>query len=363
MATIKADASNVFDDRGYSGPTVRGGVNPVTLIEKAMRERIIESMYWKGKHVPMPLLRPNTDLIVEQLFAVNESIICDRAVNLTHVGGSVNNRPTPFICIVLKLLSLVPSEEIILEMLNYEEDEDEDEDNDNKDEDPNADNETTRSDQDQPNGDASSSRIEKEKAGKLGSFKYLRAVAAFYIRLTMEPVQVYKTLEPLLLDRRKLKYRRQGGFTLTYLDEFVDNLLTAPRMCGTSLPALPPRSVLEDLDLLDPRESPLADEVDDMDEGEVDGRSGYLSGSRSRSRSRGRSRSWSRSRDSRERSYTRSRSRSRSGSWDRRRSRSPRRDRERDSRSRSRSRTRSRSRSRSRDYARRSRSADSRDRR
>ncbi|KAL1605071.1 hypothetical protein SLS60_004614 [Paraconiothyrium brasiliense] len=230
MATIKADASNVFDDRGYSGPTVRGGVNPVTLIEKAMRERIIESMYWK-----------------EQLFAVNEAMICDRAIALTHVGGSVNNRPTPFICILLKLLSLVPSEEIILEMLNYEEDEESEsgDENDNKKEERNG---------------AMEDRYEKEKAGKVGSFKYLRALAAFYVRLTMEPVQVYKTLEPLLLDRRKLKYRRQGGFTLTYLDEFVDNLLTQPRICGTSLPALPPRSVLEDLDLLDPRESPLADE-------------------------------------------------------------------------------------------------------
>ncbi|OAF99206.1 PRP38-domain-containing protein, partial [Paraphaeosphaeria sporulosa] len=231
----KADSGNVFDDRGYSGPTVRGGVNPVTLIEKAMRERIIESMYWK-----------------EQLFAVNEAMICDRAVSLTHVGGSVNNRPTPFICILLKLLSLVPSEEIILEMLNYEEEGDEGE------EPGSADPE-----QELQNGDTND--IEKEKAGKKGSFKYLRALAAFYVRLTMEPVQVYKTLEPLLLDRRKLKYRKQAGFTLTYIDEFVDNLLTQPRLCGTSLPALPPRSVLEDLDLLDPRESPLADEVEDMD--------------------------------------------------------------------------------------------------
>jgi pre-mRNA-splicing factor 38A len=301
MATIKADSGNVFDDRGYSGPTVRGGVNPVTLIEKAMRERIIESMYWK-----------------EQLFAVNEAMICDRAVALTHVGGSVNNRPTPFICILLKLLSLVPEEKIILEMLNYEEDEDEDEDENNADD--------AAAEKPTPNGDDPDDRVDKEKAGKKGAFKYLRALAAFYIRLTMEPVQVYKILEPLLLDRRKLKYRKQAGFTLTYLDDFVDNLLTQPRLCGTSLPALPPRSVLEDLDLLDPRESPLAGEVEDMEDEDARSRGSAYS---SRSGSRSRSRSWSRDRDSRSRSRARSYTRSRS------RSRSPRRDR--GSRSRSRS--------------------------
>ncbi|KAF9737669.1 pre-mRNA-splicing factor 38a [Paraphaeosphaeria minitans] len=328
MATIKADSGNVFDDRGYAGPTVRGGVNPVTLIEKAMRERIIESMYWK-----------------EQLFAVNEAMICDRVVALTHVGGSVNNRPTPFICILLKLLSLVPSEEIVLEMLNYEEEEDgekeeEDEEKDDKeDEGREAQSADPDLEKEPKNGDIDD--IEKEKAGKKGAFKYLRALAAFYVRLTMEPVQVYKTLEPLLLDRRKLKYRKQAGFTLTHIDEFVDNLLTQPRLCGTSLPALPPRSVLEDLDLLDPRESPLADEVEDMD---LDGRS------RSRSRSRSRGSSWSQNSDSRSRSRSRARSYTRSRS----RSRSPRRDRDRDSRS------RSRSRSRSQDYRRRSRSVDNR---
>jgi pre-mRNA-splicing factor 38A len=307
MATIKADSGNVFDDRGYSGPTVRGGVNPVTLIEKAMRERIIESMYWK-----------------EQLFAVNEAMICDRAVALTHVGGSVNNRPTPFICILLKLLSLVPEEKIVLEMLNYEEDEEEEDES-------GADDGAGK---DAPNGDKDAEtddRVEKEKAGKKGAFKYLRALAAFYIRLTMEPVQVYKTLEPLLLDRRKLKYRKQAGFTLTYLDDFVDNLLTQPRLCGTSLPALPPRSVLEDLDLLDPRESPLAGEVEDMEEDVRSRGSGYSS----RTGSRSRSRSWSQDRDSRSRSRSRARSYTRSRS----RSRSPRRDR--DSRSRSAQYTRS----------------------
>lgn len=37
--------------------------------------------------------------------------------------------------------------------------------------------------------------------------RYLRALAAFYIRLTFRPVEVYEILEPLLQDFRKLRYR------------------------------------------------------------------------------------------------------------------------------------------------------------
>jgi pre-mRNA-splicing factor 38A len=36
-------------------------------------------------------------------------------------------------------------------------------------------------------------------------------------------------------------------------------------VCGTSLWKLPSRQQLEDLDLLDERESPLADELEEMD--------------------------------------------------------------------------------------------------
>ncbi|KAJ4345026.1 hypothetical protein N0V95_006018, partial [Ascochyta clinopodiicola] len=102
--------------------------------------------------------------------------------------------------------------------------------------------------------------------GKLGTFKYLRCLAAFYIRLAWEPVEVYTTLEPLLTDYRKIKRRLKENFSLTYVDQFVDDLLTKDRICGTSLWKLPSRANLEDLDMLEPRESPLGDEVDLLDE-------------------------------------------------------------------------------------------------
>ena len=207
--THRADASQVLDNRGYSGPLIRGG-NPALLFETAVRDRVTESLYWK-----------------EQCFGLNAATLLDRAVEMTYIGGTygVGMKPTPFLCLAFKLLTLVPQREIILEYLN--------------------------------NGGE--------------EFKYVRALAAFYVRLTFEPADIYKTLEPLLEDSRKLRRRRKEGYTLTYIDDFVDDLLTKDRSCATSLWKLPARMHLEDLDALEERVSPLQAELDAMDEDEEDG--------------------------------------------------------------------------------------------
>jgi hypothetical protein len=44
--------------------------------------------------------------------------------------------------------------------------------------------------------------------------RYLRALAAMYIRMTFRPVDVYELLEPLLKDYRKLRTRNMGSFFL-----------------------------------------------------------------------------------------------------------------------------------------------------
>lgn len=226
MATHQADAKALLDDRGYSGALIRGQ-NPALLFEKAVRDRITESYYWK-----------------EQCFGLNAATLCDRAAELTFVGGTYGGlgKPTPFLCLAFKLLQLVPEKEIILAYLNWPEDEE--------------------------RGEGEGEDDEGRAPGVKGDFKYLRALAAFYIRLAWEPVEIYQTLEPLLADYRKLKRRMRDGFTLTYMDQFVDDLLMKDRVCATSLWKLPPRTLLEDLDLLDPRESPLGDEVDQLDEDE-----------------------------------------------------------------------------------------------
>lgn len=41
-------------------------------------------------------------------------------------------------------------------------------------------------------------------------FKYLRALAVMYIRLTFRSMEVYELLEPLMKDYRRLRYRQVG---------------------------------------------------------------------------------------------------------------------------------------------------------
>lgn len=200
----QADAKRALDERGYTGTLIRGD-NPLKLFEKAVRDRIIDSYYWK-----------------EQCFGLNAATLLDRAVELSFIGGTygVAQKPTPFLCLAFKLLQLTPEREIITFYL--------------------------------------------EKAGD--EFKYLRALAAFYIRLAWErDEEVYTTLEPLLADGRKLKRRMREGWALTHVDEFVDDLLTKTRVCATTLPKINPRLHLEDADKLEPRKSALGDELQELD--------------------------------------------------------------------------------------------------
>lgn len=198
----QADARRALDERGYSGVLIRGD-NPLKLFEKAVRDRIVDSYYWK-----------------EQCFGLNAATLLDRAVELTFIGGTygVAQKPTPFLCLAFKLLQITPDREIIMFFLQQEE------------------------------------------------WKYLRALAAFYIRLAWEKDEdVYTTLEPYLEDRRKLKRRTREGWTLTYMDDFIDDLLQKSRVCATTLPKINPRLFLEDEDRLEPRVSALGDELDELD--------------------------------------------------------------------------------------------------
>jgi pre-mRNA-splicing factor 38A len=235
MATHKADEKALLDDRGYSGALIRGQ-NPALLFEKAVRDRITDSYYWK-----------------EQCFGLNAATLCDRAAELTFIGGTYGGmgKPTPFLCLAFKLLQLVPSKEIILAYLNFSEEGQGEDAEDNED--------VLRNDIPQT---------------KMGEFKYLRALACFYIRLAWSQVEIYQTLEPLLADYRKLKRRTREGFVLTYMDQFIDDLLTKDRVCATALWKLPSRVQLEDLGMLDPRESALGDELEEIDRDDDDDRMG-----------------------------------------------------------------------------------------
>ncbi|KAH0368783.1 PRP38-domain-containing protein, partial [Aureobasidium melanogenum] len=138
----------------------------------------------------------------------------------------IGQKPTPFLCLAFKLLQITPEKEIILHYLQQED------------------------------------------------WKYLRALAAFYIRLTWEPKDIYETLETYLSDYRKLKRRTRDAYTLSYIDQFIDDLLTKDRVCATSLWKMPSRTQLEDLDVLEPRVSPLGDEIDELDAEDEDMKDG-----------------------------------------------------------------------------------------
>jgi pre-mRNA-splicing factor 38A len=128
------------------------------------------------------------------------------------VGGSFggNLRPTKFLCFTLKLLQLQPDAELVQEFLQQD------------------------------------------------RFKYVKALGAFYLRLTGRPVDIYEGLEPLYSEYSKLKYRGVTEWTLVHMDEFIDELLTKPFACGIALPRLPFRETLQEAGYLEEGPCPTA---------------------------------------------------------------------------------------------------------
>lgn len=81
------------------------GTNPTFLIEKVLRSRIYDSLYWK-----------------EHCFALSAETIIDQAVDMQCIGGTYGvQKPTEFLSLVLKLLQLQPSRGIILAYLEPKE--------------------------------------------------------------------------------------------------------------------------------------------------------------------------------------------------------------------------------------------------
>ncbi|XP_052868714.1 pre-mRNA-splicing factor 38 [Anopheles cruzii] len=177
------------------------GTNPQYLIEKIIRSRIYDSKYWK-----------------EQCFALTAELLVDKAMELRFVGGVFggNIKPTPFLCLTLKMLQIQPEKDIVVEFIKNEE------------------------------------------------FKYVRALGAFYLRLTGSSLDCYKYLEPLYNDNRKLrKQNRMGAYELIHMDEFIDELLRDERVCDIILPRIQKRYVLEETNDLEPKVSALEDDLDE----------------------------------------------------------------------------------------------------
>lgn len=177
------------------------GTNPQYLVGKVFRQHIYDSLYWK-----------------EECFGLTVTGVMEKSTKLTHIGGSfgMHSQPIPFICLALKLLQLQPDHDMVLALIEQDD------------------------------------------------FKYMRALAAFYFRLTAtSSADIYQQLEPLYRDYRKLRRREEdGSYSLSFMDEFVDDLLRESFMFHITLPHLAKRLVLEDSGELAPRLSPLDDDSD-----------------------------------------------------------------------------------------------------
>lgn len=187
-------------NRTVKGAKLVHGKDPQLLVEKITRDRIFDSRYWK-----------------ENCFGLNVERLMGLAAELDHVGGTYSNqKPTPFLCLALRLLQLQPAEDVVMELVRQED------------------------------------------------FKYLRVLALFYWRLVGSPsTRVYKVLEPYLADRRKIRIRQPNGtFDLDFLDNLVSEMLRKDRVFSIILPRLQSRMILEEADEIEMRES-LLDEIGD----------------------------------------------------------------------------------------------------
>lgn len=282
------------------------GFNPQFLISKIVRYKIYEEPYWK-----------------EHCFALTAESLIDKAANLDYIGGTYGGRrkPTKFLCLFNKMLQIQPDEDVVLEYI------------------------------------------------KQPDLKYLRVLGAAYLRMTAKAMLVYRTLEPLFADYRKIRWRDMDGkFRIIHVDEFIEKLLHDDDVFDCSLPAIPKREQLEELQDLEAYVSPLVDELEDFEaeleeatapakEGGEDDEdaSGAVTGEENDAEDKQRSRSPSKKSESAKRSRSPRQRRSRSASRrrrspeKRRRSRSRSEKRRRKSRSARRSRSAKRSRSRRRD--------------
>eukprot|EP00916_Digyalum_oweni_P000106 GHVL01000139.1.p1 GENE.GHVL01000139.1~~GHVL01000139.1.p1 ORF type:complete len:297 (+),score=44.94 GHVL01000139.1:71-961(+) len=182
------------------------GTNPQFLIPKIVRSKIYSTSYWK-----------------EHCFALTADTLIDKAAELACLSGTYGGarQPGSFLCLMLKLLQIQPDKDIVVELI------------------------------------------------KQDQFKYIRALGAFYMRLTGKGVDVYQYLEPLYNDYRKLRFRMPDcKFKIMHMDEFIDDLLLQDTVLDIGMPQLVKRQILEERNELEERKSALEDDFLDLDEEE-----------------------------------------------------------------------------------------------
>lgn len=192
------------------------GTDPQNIIPPTIRAAVYNSTFW------------NTTC-----FGLTLADLVHIAVRLQYIGAfsPTTQRPSPFLCLLMKLLQLAPDPQHISIFLQQKD------------------------------------------------FKYPAVLAAFYVRLVDNPVVVYNTLEPLLSDYRRVVIVRNGGidpppnlstepddyqtihtfspFSLCNMDIVVDTLLRSNELFDIPFPRLPPRPLLVETNQLQQRTSSL----------------------------------------------------------------------------------------------------------
>lgn len=169
------------------------GTSPELLIEKIIRLKIYDSVYWK-----------------EKCFGLAAKDLVDRAAELKYIGGTYggNQKPSKFLCLLLKMLFIQPDMEIV------------------------------------------------EAFIRNPILKYLTLLGAMYIRLTGTSLEIYSMLEPLLADYRPVYVRnREGSFEVRHMDEIIDEMIRESFFLSLSLPRILNRHALEDSGKLTQRQS------------------------------------------------------------------------------------------------------------
>lgn len=166
--------------------------NKANLVSPIVRHRIQDSLFYK-----------------QHLHLTNELTIVPVVVDFVqYVGGTdEGGRPAPFLCCLLRLLELQPSDEIINIYLTQ-------------------------------NG--------------YNEFKYLTAMALLYCRIVADAHTVYRLHDQYILDYRKLRVQRKVPrfvndqpvhFDLEFMDSWVHWLVLRELVVDVTLPYLGPRSV------------------------------------------------------------------------------------------------------------------------
>lgn len=167
----------------------RNVYNKASLVEPIVRHRVQDSLFYK-----------------QYLHLSNEQTILQVIVDQVHyIGGTdSNNRPSPFLCCLVRLLEIEPSPEIVdlyLSQNGYQE------------------------------------------------FKYLTALALIYNRMVMGS-RFFVDFDRYITDYRKLRVQNKQfkmvndlpvRYLIKHMDEWVDDLLENERVVDIKIPHLAPR--------------------------------------------------------------------------------------------------------------------------